>query len=71
MIIRSGSDGRKEFVSVGRSDFVKWVNLAAFAASAILAFAYFYEDKYLLGILWLITAIVDGVMFVARDNEIL
>lgn len=49
---------------------MKWVNLAAFVASAMLAFMYFYEDKYLLGILWLITAIVDGVMFVARDNDL-
>jgi hypothetical protein len=50
---------------------MKWVNMVVCFVSAMLAFAYFYEDKYLLGILWLITAIVDGVMFVARDNEIL
>ena len=54
-----------------RGDGMKWINLAAFVASALLSFMYFYEDKYLLGILWLIVAIIDGVMFVARDNEIL
>ena len=49
---------------------MKWLDLAACFTGAMLAYMYFAEDKFLLAILWLLIAIIDGVLFVVRDNDL-
>lgn len=54
-----------------RGDGMKWLDLAGFVTAALMAAVYFYGDYFLLGIMWTMVAIIDGVMFVVRDNKIL
>jgi hypothetical protein len=49
---------------------MKWLKLAGFFTEALLASVYFHQDCLMMGILWTMVAIIDGVMFVVRDNKI-